>query len=156
MFGIIAVACIVLYLPPEFVKNPKIFSIISGKEDANQNENEDGTINCRIMRSMSATAIVLVSVRFLMSVSKLPILKNYNLYVIMFFKVMKTYVKIMIWYGFYIIAFGLAFAVHLAFVCALPLHSGHIEPDECHSPNMHYSPFSSQKDTSNRQKRDSQ
>ena len=112
-FGIISLAFVILYLPPDLIMNPKIFSIFGGKDDENKQENEDGTVNCRILRCLSAITIVLVSVRFLMSISKLPMLKNYNLYVIMFFKVMKTYIKIMAWYGCYIVAFGLGFYIML-------------------------------------------
>ena len=107
--GIIAFTVVILYLPPDLVVNPKIYSFFKVQAIENTDEN----VNCRVMRCISAIIIVLVAVRFLMSVAKLPRLKTYNLYVIMFFKVMKTYIKIMVWYSLYLIAFGLGFYIML-------------------------------------------
>ena len=95
--GIIFLILVILYLPSTFIVNPSIFSILDKNFEF---FNRDETKHCRVKRCISAIVIVLVSVRYLMSISKFPKLKSYNLYVIMFFKVMTTYLKIMIWYGF--------------------------------------------------------
>ena len=48
-----------------------------------------------------------------MSIAKFPGWKEYNLYVIMFYKVMQRYFKILAWYSMYLIAFGLGFYIML-------------------------------------------
>lgn len=90
---------IILYLPQEKIGNPKFFSVF---------ERGHGC-GCKVKRSMSALVIVLVWSRFLMSLAMITRLKKYNLYLIMFSKVIKTYGKIMFWFICYIIAFGLGF-----------------------------------------------
>ena len=102
--AMIILSFVVLYVPQSMILNPKTFSI---KEDA-----EDGS-GCQVKRSMSALIIVLVWSRFLMSFAQCPFLKQYNLYLIMFTKVIQTYVKIMLWFASYIIAFGLGFYIML-------------------------------------------
>ena len=94
---------IVLYLPQEKIGNPTVFSIFNNRIGS----------GCRVKRSMSALVIVLVWSRFLMSLAKCAFLKKYNLYLIMFSKVIKTYGKIMLWFVCYIFAFGLGFYIAL-------------------------------------------
>ena len=103
MLGLIMV---VLYVPQRLIWNPKIFSIFDDTP-------EDEMLRCGVKRSIAAIVIVLVWTRFLMLVSKLHRLKSYNFYVIIFFKVFRGYVKIMAWYGLYLMAFGLGFYVML-------------------------------------------
>ena len=100
----LALIMAVLYVPKRLIWNPKIFSIFDETP-------EDEEKRCGVKRSIAAIVIVLVWTRFLMAVSKLQRLKDYNLYVIIFFKVLRRYVKIMAWYGLYLLAFGLGFYI---------------------------------------------
>ena len=102
--SMIILTFIVLYVPTKDIVNGKIFSI--------HGDNENGS-GCQVKRSMSAFIIVLVWSRFLMSFAQCPFMKSYNLYLIMFTKVIKTYAKIMLWFACYIIAFGLGFYIML-------------------------------------------
>ena len=102
----IALIVAVLYVPNSYMSNPKIFSIFD--ETA-----EDEKERCGVKRSIAAIVIVLVWTRFLMAFSKLHRLKAYNLYVIIFFKVLQRYVRIMAWYSLYLVAFGIGFYIML-------------------------------------------
>ena len=110
--GIIFLVFIILFLPNSGIVNSYTFSVFDKRLETNEENNEEHT-NCRVLRCISGMIIVLVSLRYLMSISKLPRFKNYNLYVIMFYKVTTRYVKIMVWYSFYLIAFGLGFYIIL-------------------------------------------
>ena len=94
------------------ISNPHIFSI-SNDELTEQDERDYEQMNCKVLRCIAGLVIVLVSSRYLMSISKLPRFKNFNLYVIMFYRVLTRYVQIMVWYSFYLIAFGLGFYIIL-------------------------------------------
>ena len=110
--GIIIMVAIVIYLPPEYISNSNGFSIFDekfhGKECENNEEDE-----CKVLRCISGIVIVFIVVRYLMSIAKLPRFKGCNLYVLMYYKVMKRYIKIMVWYSLFIIAFGLGFYIML-------------------------------------------
>ena len=110
--GIITLVAIVIYLPPGLISNSHVFSIYdkkcNGKECKSEEESE-----CKVLRCISGIVIVFIVVRYLMSIAKLPRFKGCNLYVLMYYKVMKRYIRIMIWYSFFIIAFGLGFYIML-------------------------------------------
>ena len=110
--GIIVLVSVILYVPPSMISNPHIFSVLD-TELSVQDEKDYEEINCKVLRCIAGLVIVLVSSRYLMSISKLPRFKSYNLYVIMFYRVLTRYVQIMIWYSFYLIAFGLGFYIIL-------------------------------------------
>ena len=46
-------------------------------------------------------------------VAKHPRLTRYNVYVTMFFNVLQTFAYFLLWYGFYIFAFGMGFYIML-------------------------------------------
>ena len=102
--AMIILTFVVLYVPQEIILNSNLFSIKHGSEKGS---------GCEVKRSMSAFIIVLVWSRFLMSLAQCPFLKEYNLYLIMFTKVIRRYGKIMLWFACYIIAFGLGFYIML-------------------------------------------
>ena len=105
--AMIALIVVIIFVPQNYIKNPKIFSVFD------ENMYDDEKTRCGVKRSIAAIVIVLVWTRFLMAVSKLHLLKSYNLYVVIFFKVLRRYLVIMAWYGTYLIAFGLGFYVML-------------------------------------------
>ena len=109
-FAIICFLMVVMYVPNEKIKNPYKFSVFDDESDL---KNIDETDKCRVKRAVSAVLIVLIWSRFLMSIAKFPGWKEYNLYVIMFYKVMQRYIKILAWYSIYLIAFGLGFYIML-------------------------------------------
>ena len=108
--AIIGFLMIVMYVPNDRIKNPTTFSVF---DDNNTNANVIEADKCRVKRCISAALIVLIWTRFLMSIAKFPGWKEYNLYVIMFYKVMQRYFKILAWYSMYLIAFGLGFYIML-------------------------------------------
>ena len=66
-------------------------------------------------RSMGAVVLVCVWSRCLTEILKLPELKTSMIHVAMFYKVAKHYVKMMLIYSWYLIAFGLGFYIMLHF-----------------------------------------
>ena len=108
--GIIGFLMVLMYVPNDKIVNPHKFSIF---DDQNDYSAVDEKEQCRVKRSVSAALIVLIWTRFLMTIAKYPGWKEYNLYVIMFYKVMQRYVKILAWYSCYLIAFGLGFYIML-------------------------------------------
>jgi hypothetical protein len=103
--GIIFLTFITLYLPKENIWNPQRFGFLDNISD------EILERGCAVKRCISALVLVLVFCRFLGSLSQSPGFKQYNLYLIMFNKVMKRYVKVMSWFVNYIVGFGLGFYI---------------------------------------------
>merc|ERR1712012_183159 len=66
-----------------------------------------------LKRHFSAIAIVLSWTELITLVGKHPKLTRYNVYVTMFYKVLGTFCFFLLWYAFFIIAFGLAFYIML-------------------------------------------
>jgi hypothetical protein len=104
--AMILLTCIVLFVPQEMIWNPKTLSIFD-------EDREKGGSGCGVKRGISALIIVLVCSRFMMSLAQCPSLKNYNLFMIMFCRVIRTSGKIMVWFVGYIISFGLGFYIML-------------------------------------------
>ena len=102
--SMIVMTYIVLYIPKKEISNPHVFSIF----DENRQENDN---TCGVKRGISALILVIVCSRYLVSLAKSPGFKDYNLYMIMFCKVARTYGKIMVWFASYIISFGLGFYI---------------------------------------------
>jgi hypothetical protein len=105
--AMIILTFIILYVPTRNIWNPQRFGRL------NNNEESDLERGCEVKRAISALIIVLVFSRFLGSLAQLPGFKEYNIYLIMFNKVMKSYFKVMVWFGCYILAFGLGFYIML-------------------------------------------
>ncbi|TRY61746.1 hypothetical protein TCAL_09528 [Tigriopus californicus] len=68
---------------------------------------------CEIKRHLSAIAIILSWAELITLVGRHPRLGRYNIYVTMFYKVLKTFFRFLIWYSFFILAFGLGFYIML-------------------------------------------
>ena len=66
-----------------------------------------------LKRHLSAIAIVLSWAELITLVGKHPKLTRYNVYVTMFYKVLGTFCFFLLWYAFFIVAFGLAFYILL-------------------------------------------
>ncbi len=66
-----------------------------------------------LKRHLSAVAIVFSWAELITLVGKHPKLTRYNVYVVMFYKVMGTFFFFLCWYSFFIIAFGLGFYIML-------------------------------------------
>ena len=73
------------------------------------NPDDCGEIN----RHFSAIVIVLSWAELIVLVGRHPKLKEYNIYVTMFLKVLKTFLFFITWYSLFIIAFGLGFYILL-------------------------------------------
>ena len=105
--AMIVLTFIILYVPTKMIWNPQRFGILHNDK---KSESDRG---CEVKRAISAVIIVLVFCRFLGSLAQLPGFKEYNIYLIMFNKVMKSYFKVMVWFACYILAFGLGFYIML-------------------------------------------
>ena len=66
-----------------------------------------------VNRHLAAVAIVLSWAELITLVGKHPKLTRYNIYVVMFYKVMGTFFFFLCWYAFFIVAFGLGFYIML-------------------------------------------
>ena len=66
-----------------------------------------------VKRHLAAFAIVLAWAELIVLLGQHPKLREYNIYVTMFFKVMKTFLLFLTWYFLFIIAFGLGFYILL-------------------------------------------
>ena len=64
-------------------------------------------------RHLAAIAIVLSWAELIVLIGRHPKLKEYNIYVTMFLRVMKTFLLFFTWYSLFIIAFGLGFFILL-------------------------------------------
>ena len=73
------------------------------------NQDDCGEVN----RHFSAIVIVLSWAELIVLVGRHPKLKEYNIYVTMFLKVLKTFLFFITWYSLFIIAFGLGFYILL-------------------------------------------
>lgn len=69
--------------------------------------------NTDLKRHLAAIAIVLSWAELITLVGKHPKLTTYNVYVTMFYKVMRTFFFFLCWYVFFIVAFGLGFYIML-------------------------------------------
>ena len=105
--AMIILTFIILYVPTEMIWNPERFGIL------NNDKESDLDRGCEVKRAISAVIIVLIFCRFLGSLAQLPGFKEYNIYLIMFNKVMKSYFKVMVWFACYILAFGVGFYIML-------------------------------------------
>lgn len=75
-----------------------------------QKDTEDSIL---LKRHLAAIAIVLSWAELITLVGKHPKLTRYNVYVTMFYKVLATFCFFLLWYAFFIVAFGLAFYILL-------------------------------------------
>lgn len=68
---------------------------------------------CEIKRHLAAIAVVLSWAELITLIARHPKLSRYNIYVTMFYKVMQTFFFFLLWYCFFIIAFGFGFYIML-------------------------------------------
>ena len=76
---------------------------------------------CGVKRHLAAISIVLSWSELITLVAKHPRLARYNIYVTMFYKVLQTFLYFLVWYSFFIVAFGFGFYIMLH--RDLPRHS---------------------------------
>jgi len=69
--------------------------------------------NFELNRHFAAIIIVLSWAELIVMIGRHPKLKDYNIYVTMFLKVLKTFIFFLTWYCLFIIAFGLGFFILL-------------------------------------------
>jgi len=69
--------------------------------------------NFELNRHFAAILIVLSWAELIVMIGRHPKLKDYNIYVTMFLKVLKTFIFFLTWYCLFIIAFGLGFFILL-------------------------------------------
>ncbi len=69
--------------------------------------------DCVVKRHLSAVSIMLAWAEFVTLVARHPRLTRYNVYVTMFYRVLKTFFAFLLWYSFFIISFGLGFYIML-------------------------------------------
>ncbi len=69
--------------------------------------------DCSVKRHLSAVSLVLAWAEFITMVARHPRLTSYNVYVTMFYRVLKTFFAFLLWYSFFVVAFGLGFYIML-------------------------------------------
>ncbi|TRY61944.1 hypothetical protein TCAL_10560, partial [Tigriopus californicus] len=69
--------------------------------------------SCDIKRHMGAVALLLAWAELITMVGRHPRLARYNIFVTMFYKVLKTFFYFLTWYSFFLVAFGLGFYIML-------------------------------------------
>ena len=74
-----------------------------------------GSPGCHLQmkRELSAAALILSWIDLVTMIGRHPMLSNYNTYLTMFYRVLKTFLLFLTWYSFFIIAFGLGFYILL-------------------------------------------
>jgi ankyrin repeat protein len=68
---------------------------------------------CGTERYLAAVALVLAWATLITLVGRHPRLSKYNIYVTMFYKILKTFATFLVWYSFFLIAFALGFYIML-------------------------------------------
>jgi hypothetical protein len=94
-----------------------LISIILFGKDVQEDHNE-------LKRHLAGITIVLSWAELITLVGKHPRLTRYNVYVTMFYKVMGTFCFFLLWYAFFIVAFGLGFYIMLHKDTDTPLEEG--------------------------------
>merc|ERR1719400_1024354 len=86
-------------------------------------KNEGG--NFELNRSLAAISIMFSWAKVITLIGRHPKNNRLNIYVTMFFKVLTSFFYFLIWYGLFIVAFGISFYImlHTDF-------EGHVKPDE--------------------------
>ena len=101
----------IMYVPTKAIWNPQVFG---SKTDEYLQEDEFKFLRgCEVKRTFSALLIVLVFCRHLSALAQLPGFKKYNIYLIMFNKLIESYFNVMVWFACYILAFGIGFYIML-------------------------------------------
>eukprot|EP00092_Neocalanus_flemingeri_P003648 GFUD01003915.1.p1 GENE.GFUD01003915.1~~GFUD01003915.1.p1 ORF type:complete len:987 (+),score=184.76 GFUD01003915.1:133-3093(+) len=67
----------------------------------------------QMKRELSAAALLLSWIDLVTMIGRHPMLSDYNTYLTMFYRVLKTFLLFLTWYSFFIIAFGLGFYILL-------------------------------------------
>jgi len=86
--------------------------LIFGPDGVDQDSSSDSS-DCTVHRHIAAVCIVLSWTELIILVAKHPRLSRYNVYISMFYKVVQTFLLFLLWYSFFIIAFGLGFYIML-------------------------------------------
>lgn len=68
---------------------------------------------CSVKRHLAAVAVVASWAELVTFVARHPRLSLYNIYVTMFYKVLKTFFFFLVWYSFFVVAFALGFYIML-------------------------------------------
>ena len=68
---------------------------------------------CQTKRHFAAISLVLSWAEMITLVARHPRLAQYNIYVTMFFTVLRTFTIFLVWYSFFVVAFGLGFYIML-------------------------------------------
>ena len=72
-----------------------------------------GDCQCRVKRHVAALVILLSWVEMIVLVAKHPRLAKYNVYISMFYKVLKTFFSFLLWYSLFLMAFAFGFYIML-------------------------------------------
>ena len=106
---------ILLLVPNSYLVDPMTFTSVDVSKKLCEIEglDIDEENNCSIKRGIAAVLIVMSWTRLLHGLAKHPSLEKFNIYFMMFYKVVWTFLKILMWYILCIIAFGLGFYIML-------------------------------------------
>uniref|UniRef100_A0A0K2VB98 Transient receptor potential cation channel protein painlesslike [Acyrthosiphon pisum] n=1 Tax=Lepeophtheirus salmonis TaxID=72036 RepID=A0A0K2VB98_LEPSM len=88
--SMITLVCVILFVPDSYFLEP-----------------------CETKRHLAAITILLSWSEMITLIARHPRLERYNIYVTMFYKVLKTFFFFLLWYSFFIFAFALGFYIML-------------------------------------------
>ena len=107
---VIGGAAIVVYLPNSLVRNPSSLALgLCGEKD----EAPAFDDVCSVKRCLAAIVIVLSWIKILTTVGRHPSLGRFNVYVSIFYRVVKRFCAVLLWYSALIVSFGLGFYIML-------------------------------------------
>ena len=108
--ALLSLVAIILYVPNSLLNNGTSYTL--GLYDDENNE-EDKSNDCSVKRCMAATVILLSWVRLLTSLLRHPKWRKANVYLVMFRRIMHSFLRFLVWYAVLIVAFGLGFYIML-------------------------------------------
>jgi len=100
-------------LSPENWLETAVIGLVAAIMYQQRGSEEEVQNSADLRKHLSAIAIVLSWAELITLIGKHPNLTRYNVYVIMFYKVLKTFFFFLIWYVFFILAFALGFYIIL-------------------------------------------
>ena len=121
--AIIVLTSVILFLPNKSIADPMSFTLSSNVKKLCETShllNDDHSFTATgvgfgsdvtIKRKLSAFLIVLSWMQLMSNIALHPMLESFNFYLMMFRKVAFRFISLLIFYGFFIISFGLGFYI---------------------------------------------
>lgn len=110
--ALLSLVAVILYVPNSLLINGTNYTL--GLYDDDDEKEEDYANNdCSVKRCMAAVVILLSWIRLLTSLLRHPKWRKANVYLVMFRRIMHSFLRFLVWYAVLIVAFGLGFYIML-------------------------------------------